>query len=1030
MKLLHNKFTEAVILLPIVAFFTIAGYYFYNSYTAYSHSEKSLNYSEYNYKLNTVLDALGEEQEDVSIYLGTSGKSDFKQLEKQWEQTDSAILALKTFIQTNPLYTSKGTNLIKELKKLQETRSKVSLLNRKYLDTDIDEYAQKTKEMILADMLNMQKILSSTNKDAGVLLNAYTHLGAIGENSSSERALVSFFLSREKPISINELEHWDHKIGKNRAPDYSNLTQSNIIMELDKLLKTDKFNTLEHKLFSKRISILADSNTGNFNTDVTEWYKIQSSKISLLKKSQNTIFNFLKHNIDASLKSNKEMMSISAAIMLLALFLVFIVRNIFSGMARDTKNLENILTNIEIDSDLESEYSLREMVSTQDKAEIYQFLEKIIRESKESKRLAEKANKTKSLFLANMSHEIRTPLNGIVGFTDLLRSSNLDTEQEEFVTIIEKSSENLLAVINDILDLSKIESENIDIEEIVFDPILEFESAIESYGAKASEKNIDLGFYMDPTLSNKLKGDPNKIKQVLVNLISNAVKFTPHGGNIDIQIEKISSFETEASIQFMVKDSGIGISPEQKKKIFEAFSQADSSTNRKFGGTGLGLTISKKLVDLMGGNLDLISESGKGSTFFFTLNFEEIPVAIKEQTFDDLSIGYYLPHNDETKQSDIYIKKYIAALDHKYNIFDTIVSLTSLKQEEQPSLLFVDFDHVSDTDLTHLNTLKSKISLLTTAHKKDEVKVLNYDFFKTLYAPINFSKIKKAILDFNNMDTHIIKEKKKNKFTDLKALVAEDNPINQKLIKRTLENMGINVTLADNGKIAYELRRTEIFDVIFMDIQMPIMNGIEATHAILAYEKEHKVSHIPIIALTANALKGDRERFLSQGMDQYMSKPIKVDIIESILHQYFKDKLTSDNSISRTYTIPKKESADILLCKQKKRDLYIFDTLLQKIGYSVDTTMNIKDLKTMLKTKSYRYVLLDKHLTDLAEDREIHQMLKELNLQSILFVENLHFATQKDRKNYTKVILNIANMQFLRNILIKLNPQQYEEYTA
>ncbi len=1016
MKLLHNKFTEAVILLPIVAFFIIAGYYFYNAYTAYNHSERSWNYSEYNNKLNTVLNALGEEQEDVSIYLGTFGKSDFKQLGKQWKQTDSTVAALEIFVQEHPLYASRSVKLIEELKKLQERRPKVSLLNINYIDSNLGEYAQKTKAMILDAMYN------STNNEAEVLLSTYMDFAAIGVNSSSERALVSFFLSRERSISLNELEHWDSKIGKNRVPDYSNITQSNIITVLDKLLKTDKFKTLEDKLFLKRISILEGSNTGTFNTDVTEWYKIQSSKIALLNESQSAILDFAKKDIDNSLKSNTEKMSISAVIMLISLLLAFIVRSIFSGMARDAKNLGNILKNIETDSDLESEYNLKEMVSKQDKAEIYQFLEKIIQESKESKQLAEKANRAKSLFLANMSHEIRTPLNGIIGFTNLLSSTNLNTEQEEFIEIIEKSSENLISVIDDILDISKIESESIDIEDISFDPIVEFESGIESYGAKASEKNIDLGFYVDPTLSNNLKGDPSKIKQVLVNLISNAVKFTPEGGNINIIIEKLVNFKGEATVRFSVKDSGIGISPQKQDKIFEAFSQADISTSRKFGGTGLGLTISKKLVELMGGCLDLESEEGEGSTFFFTLILEEIPSMVDVQAFENLSIGYYLPKNSKTKQSDEYVEKYITALSGHCDIFYTIESLTSLKQEEQPSLLFMDFDSINNTELALLSTLRSKISLLTTAHKKEEIKALDYDFFKTLYSPINFSKIKKSMLDFDDTGTHIIKEKKKNKFTDLKALVAEDNSINQKLIKRTLENMGISVTLANNGKRAYELRSTEIYDVIFMDIQMPVMGGVEATHAILSYEKKHKIPHIPIIALTANALKGDKERFLSEGMDHYISKPIQIEAIESILHQQFKDKLALDNSISGTHTVPKKESVDILLCKQTKRDLSIFDTLLQKIGYSVDKATNTEELKTMLKTKNYTYVLLDKYLDGSAEDNEIHQILEKLNLQSILFVDRLHLVTEKDRKEYTRVVLNIADMKFLRSILIKLNP--------
>ena len=1030
MKLLHNKFTEVVILLPIVAFFIIAGYYFYNAYTEYSHSEKSLNYSEYNYKLNTVLNALGEEQEDVSIYLGTSGKSDFKLLEKQWQQTDSAIEALDTFIQEHPLYASKGTKLIVELKKLQEMRSKVSLLTISYIDPNFGEYAQKAKEMILAAMYNMQTVFYSTDKEIEVLLNTYTDIGAIGENSSSERALVSFFLSRERSLSINELEHWDRKIGKNRAPEYTHLTESSMITDLDKLLKTDNFHTIERKLFTERINILSGSNTGDFNTDVTEWYKIQSSKISLLDKSQSIIFNFVKDNIDTNLKSNKELMSISAAIMLFALFLALIVRSIFSGMARDARNLENILKNIDINSEMEREYNLKKMLLKQDKAEIYQFLEKIIQESKESKQLAEKANQTKSLFLANMSHEIRTPLNGIVGFTDLLSASNLDSEQEEFVQIIEKSSENLLAVINDILDLSKIESDNIDIEEIAFDPIVEFESGIESYGAKAAEKNIDLGFYMDPALSNQLKGDPNKIKQVLVNLISNAVKFTPNEGKIDILIEKVDSFEGETTVQFSVKDSGIGISPEQKTNIFEAFSQADISTSRKFGGTGLGLTISRKLVELMGGKLDLESERGEGATFFFSLKFQEIVSIVQSQKFDAISIGYYLPQNKKIKQSDNYVKKYIAALHTNYTVFDSIESLLSLEEKEQPDLLFVNYDHLIDTDLASLDTLNSKITLLTSVNKKDEIKKLSLDLFKTLYAPINFSKIKRSLLDFNNTDMQVVKESDKYKFADLKALVAEDNPINQKLIKRVLENIGISVTLADNGKNAFKLRKTQTFDVIFMDIQMPVMNGIEATHAIIEYEKENDKIHVPIIALTANALKGDAERFLAEGMDEYLSKPLNLNSLKSTLHKYFSDKFILDHSPLVTNTIPTEKSVDILLCKEKKEDIKIFGALLKKIGYSVDVAVNIDELKKMMRINNYKYVLVDKNIQGLSDDNNISEMMKELSIQSILFVENLNLVTKRDYAKYTRVVLNISHMEFLRNIIMRLNTQEYEEYKA
>ncbi len=1033
MKLLHNKFTEVVILLPIVAFFIIAGYYFYNTYTIFSNSEKSLNYSEYNYKLNSVLKAIGEEQESVSIYLGTSGKSDFKELEKQWEKTDATIVSLKEFTQNNTLYASRGTKLIVALKKLEEMRSKVSLLTVSYIDPTFGEYGQKIKETILSDMHSMQMTGYSSDKELERLLNVYTNLGSVVENASSEQALVSFFISREKFITIKELEHWDSKIGKNRAPDYSSLTQSKIIKALDALLKADNFKDVEQKIFSARIAVLAGSQNGSFDTGVTEWYKIQSEKITLLDQAQSTIFNLLKENVSFQMNNSKETMSISAVIMIIALLLGLIVRGIFSGMSRDAKNLENILKNIDIDADMEREYHLKEMLVKQDKAEIYKFLERIIHESKESKHLAEKANETKSLFLANMSHEIRTPLNGIVGFTDLLKASDLNSEQSEFVQIIEKSSENLLAVINDILDLSKIESDKIDIEEIEFDPIIEFESGIESYGAKASEKNIDLGFFIDPALSNQLKGDPNKIKQVIVNLISNAVKFTPNDGNIDILIKKLDSSDDETTIQFSVKDSGIGITPEQKTKIFEAFSQADISTNRKFGGTGLGLTISRRLVELMGGKLDLESEKDIGTTFFFTLKFQEMPSVTESIKFDDISIGFYLPLNDKIKQSDRYVKKYITALNKNYELYDTIESLQILKENEQPDLLFVDYDHLSGEDFKYINGLRSKVSLLTSVNRKNEIKMLDHNLFKVLYAPINFTKIKKSILDLNSNDIELVKEAKGSKFTKIKALVAEDNPINQKLIKRVLENIGITVTLADHGKEAFKLRRAETFDVIFMDIQMPVMNGLEATRAIINYEKEKKVDHIPIIALTANALKGDAERFMAEGMDDYLSKPININLLENTLHKYFPDKyiendIILDKSPLVDYSESDEKSIDILLCKEKKEDIKIFGTLLRKIGYSVDVAVNIEELKEMMKTNRYKYVLLDKHTKGLSEDDTVSDMLKELSIQSILFVENLNMVAKSDYGKYTRVVLNVSHIEFLRNIIMQLSTKEYEEY--
>lgn len=769
--------------------------------------------------------------------------------------------------------------------------------------------------------------------------------------------------------------------------------------------------TSEKKLSAESIAILSNSNGDYFPTDTVEGDQLQKVKINLDDKAEKIIFNMMEQHKDYRIKTEERMMIILALVLILSLLFVLIIRNIFSKMAHEDKNLQNILRHLENYPNMKKKYKIKEMSLKQDKIKIYQFLKKIIDDLEESTNLSKKANQAKSLFLANMSHEIRTPLNGIVGFTDLLRTSDLNLEQDEYVEIIQKSSENLLLIINDILDISKIESEKIEIEQIEFNPILEFESGIESYGAKASEKKIDLGFFIDPTLSHKLIGDPSKIIQVLVNLISNAVKFTPTGGNIDIRIEKIVSFEGKSTVKFLVKDSGIGITPEQKSKIFEAFSQADSSTSRTYGGTGLGLTISKKLIELMGGELDLESKKGEGSTFFFTLQFEEVPSETTNQTIENLSVGYYLPHHKKTKQSDEYIKQYLTSLSPNYTIYDTI---ESLEQSEQPEILFIDFEYIDNADILRLNALHSKICLLANLHQKDEIKTLSVNFYKTLYAPINFTKIRKSLFNIKNKETRKdVLETGKNKFFNIKALVAEDNLINQKLIKLTLEYFGVSVTIANNGKEAYEQRCAEEFDLIFMDYQMPVMNGIESTHAILTYEKEKEIAHIPIVALTANALKGDKEHFLAEGMDNYISKPIKKEEIKNILNLYFPNKFIEDP----VKMMSDKEHVDILLCKKEKGNSLIFNTLLKKLGYSVDSIRNTKELKQMIQSKQYNYVLLDKSLENLSEDNEISEIMDKFAIKSILLVDNTSMIRDEDYKNYSRVALNVPNLRFLEHII-------------
>ncbi|RLA69189.1 MAG: hybrid sensor histidine kinase/response regulator [Epsilonproteobacteria bacterium] len=413
----------------------------------------------------------------------------------------------------------------------------------------------------------------------------------------------------------------------------------------------------------------------------------------------------------------------------------------------------------------------------------YRLLEKKFKAISKKAEGLEVEKKTTELFLASMSHEIRTPLNGIIGLTDILDGTLLDEEQKEFVSMIRESSNNLRVIVNDVLDVSKMNAGKMELESIPFDLFKKIQSSIGVFKPALNEKDIALTFSTNPKMPHNVMGDPTRLSQVLINLVSNALKFTESGGNIVVGTEYIREEKGSVTFTISVKDSGIGLTQNQQKKIFEPYSQAEASTSRKSGGTGLGLTISSKIISSMGGKIQVKSEEGEGATFFFTLTFK-------------------LQKEENRNKSLRQIKK-------------------------------------------------SKVTKV-----KDKVENKNAD----------------AV------------EKKSS--DSLSVLVAEDNMINQKLIKVVLENMGLKVTLASDGEQAYKAYEANKYDMVFMDIQMPVMGGVESTHKILAYEKEQGLAHVPIIALTANALPGDKEKYIAEGMDDYATKPLDVKVLEKLIKKY------------------------------------------------------------------------------------------------------------------------------------------------
>ncbi len=734
------------------------------------------------------------------------------------------------------------------------------------------------------------------------LVTTLSQLYTAKENAGLERGLISYYMTKRASMSFDEIALWDQFKTKANIFDIKQVANKPLRQQLNKIFSNPQNVEMLTELAETSSAIQTDIDNGDYAEEPMDWFALQTQKISLLSKAELIVSNTLWKKSDVFLQKQLLLLSIAASIWLLSFILAYLGYTTTRDITRNIKELEDVL-NKAVDEMKNSEQYLDadtmaieniELDTHEGTKEAYKFLETLVETAKDDKLVALQANEAKSLFLANMSHEIRTPLNGIVGFTEILRSTDLTAEQDEFLSIIDKSSENLLNIINNILDLSKIESNKIEIENIVFDSSEEFESAVETYAVAAAEKNIDLNYYMDPTISSKLKGDPTKIKEILINLLSNAIKFTSYGGEINLLIKKVhNEDELNPKISFSVQDNGIGMTKDQQSRIFEAFSQADISVTRKYGGTGLGLTISSQFVELMGGDLTLESAKDHGTTFFFTLPLEEI---ISNEinyihAFNDVTLGKY--EQDIPTKLDNYIEDYLKYFGPSIKRFESIGNLKELIDNDVCKNYWIDIDKAKQNMLDAIRGMdKSKLIIIANVTSRSKIEELGINQDNVIYKPLTLSKLKNILVHSATAIPQLLEEALPAHATkfDAHILVTEDNIINQKLIKRILEEHGITVDLANNGLESFEKRRNNSYDLLFMDIQMPVMDGIEATHEILDYEEDEEVPHVPIVALTANALKGDRERFLNEGMDEYITKPIETSELLYVLNKFLSKK--------------------------------------------------------------------------------------------------------------------------------------------
>ncbi len=1039
---IKNKL-KLITILPTIILIVAATYLFYNTYINYEKIKAYKIITKNNKYLDNLLVELGKERGIVALYLA-SDKSSYKELlNNQFAKTSIAVkeyknnliienstILPKDYLFNEPINIDKKSyyKLNKLLDKLKDIRASIENATKDDYQKILDSYTKNLTSPTLKTLLMINKF--SLNVDINKISNTLTNLYISQEYKGLLRDYLVSNIEEKKKIDKNILSNWIDYHSKAMVFNPKLIDDKELSNRISSYLKSSYNDTIKEKFVDVYYDIISNANSGEYKTDTIRLFTVLSKYVSLHDKTSSVIYDEAKKELAKYSQKYLLLVALFALLLFLSLILIIFGNRLSKEIEANSKELELSLkravkkigeTDPSIKDELDEINSI-DFETSEGMQKGYKFLENMIETAKEDKIEAIEANKAKSYFLANMSHEIRTPMNGIIGFAELLKGTNLNDEQREYVEIIEKSSDNLLDIINNILDLSKLESNRVELEHVIFDTAKEFDSAVDTFAVIASDKNIELNYYLDPEISPKLKGDPTKLKEILTNLLNNAIKFTESGGEIDVEIKKSFKVQNDNRvwIEFSVKDTGIGMSKEQLERIFQPFMQGDSSINRKYGGTGLGLTITKQYVELLGGELKVESKENIGSTFYFTIPIEEIDsgTASYKGKFSDLNVLLY--KQDEDNKLVEYISKYLDYYGATYQTFGNIVELKKILNENSGAKnVFIDID-INYNEILDMVPLikKDELIIITKVANSDSLDNFSLPNERVLFKPIGFNKFLSTLKYLSD-----IEDKEEETTTTVqakysgKALVVEDNLINQKLIVNILKGFGLDIDVADNGQEAIDkVKASNDYDLIFMDIQMPVVDGIEATKVIKEYQEKESLPKTPIIALTANALKGDRERLLKEGLDEYISKPIEMSELLYILHKFLshksslnleiKDNKKRDKELKEKKEesfekseVDKKGSKKVLIAKKFPLSNKILSTLMSSIEIDFDTLNENENIAHKLANGNYDIVFTDEEYLS----KTVLEIIKREKVTVVLTEE------PEDKEEYNGILLKSIN---------------------